>query len=368
MCNECEDKNNKHEEITLDNIVTPFYKLKPLNGKKNLLETHPHLIEEWDYKENDKLGIQPEEVTYGSNIKVSWICPTCNKNYDMYIYNRTGKQNQQCPYCFGHRVCLENCLATTHPKLSKQWDYENNKKLTPFDITKGSHKKVFWICPICNKSYDAIITNRTKKKNPTNCPYCVNQKVCLSNCFATLYPHLIDEFHKTKNKESTPYNIMPHSNKKYYWQCKNNKEHVWLAQISSRTRKNKPTGCPECKIYYHEIICQEIMKEVFNKEFIKYRHYLLRNNKNNYPLELDCYNEEIKINIEYDGKQHFEFYPAFHKTKQDFINQQQNDAIKDQWCLDNNILQIRVSYKYDTKEQVEAYIKEQLSAAGKCPV
>jgi len=431
MCNECENK--KHEEINLDNIVKPFYNLIPKN-KKSLIETHPNLVEEWDWIENDKLGIKPENVSFGSHEKVWWICPDCKKNYDIVIKNRT-TQNQNCPYCSGRRACLENCLATLRPDLAKEWDYKNNKTLTPFDITCGSGKmvwwlcpdcnesydmrigdrtnknkncncpfcsgkkvclwncldtlrpdiaaewdykenktltpfnvtcgsakKVYWICPDCNKSYDAIISNRTKKENPTNCPYCIGQKVCLENCLATLRPGVARQWHPTLNENLTPYDVTLNSGKKVFWMCEFG--HEWKTSINNRTTKN-PTSCPECKIYYHEVMCREIMKEIFNKEFNKYKNETL---KNKFGLELDCYNEELKINIEYDGPQHFEFYPPFHKTKEKFIRQQENDRIKDQWCANNNILQIRVSYKYDTKEEIETYIKEQLALNNRLPI
>ena len=157
------------------------------------------------------------------------------------------------------------------------------------------------------------------------------------------------------NKGLTPFDVVPGSNKKVHWICSNG--HEWATCISSRTKKLKPTNCPNCKMQYHENLCRKIMKEIFNKEFIKYKNKNLRNQR---QLELDCYNEELKINIEYDGIQHYEYPNIFYKTEKDFINQQENDRIKDQWCRDNNILQIRVSYKYDTKEEIENYIKEQL--------
>jgi very-short-patch-repair endonuclease len=77
-------------------------------------------------------------------------------------------------------------------------------------------------------------------------------------------------------------------------------------------------------------------------------------------LELDCYNEELKINIEYDGKQHYIFPNPFHKTKEEFEKAQENDQMKDQWCKDNGILNIRVKYNLIKKNEIKQYIIEQL--------
>ena len=422
MCNECEKENVKQNKYFKNNSIS-------------LIETHPHLVKEWDWEENDKLGIKPENVTYGSNKKVYWICSDCKKSYDMYIKCRTKTtQNYNCPYCSGHRVCLENCLAILRPDIAKEWDYKENKNLTPFDFTARSNEKVCWICPDCSMKYDATINHRTDPKEPRgcpycrgikvclwnclatlrsdlaiewdyeenkgltpfdvtrgcnkkvywicpdcnqsyymkisnrvyknySCPYCSGRRVCLENCLATLRPDVAKEWHPTLNENLTPFNVTISCGKKIYWIC--DKGHEWINSLNSRIKKNHTTGCPECNIFYHEVMCREIMKEIFNKDFDKYRDNTLRNNKNNYLLELDCYNAELRINIEYDGEQHYIFPNAFHKNKEQFKKGQQNDAIKDQWCLDNNILQIRVSYKYDTKEEIENFIKEQLMLYNK---
>ncbi len=37
-------------------------------------------------------------------------------------------------------------LAQTHPDIAKQWHPTNNGDLSPSDVTKGSHKKIWWKC------------------------------------------------------------------------------------------------------------------------------------------------------------------------------------------------------------------------------
>lgn len=67
-------------------------------------------------------------------------------------------------------LVLSNCLATTHPELSKEWHTTKNVNLTPFNVTAGNNKKVYWIC---NKNHEwlAKINNRTST-NRNNCPTC----------------------------------------------------------------------------------------------------------------------------------------------------------------------------------------------------
>ena len=37
-------------------------------------------------------------------------------------------------------------LAETHPEVAKQWHPTKNEDLTPFNVTSGSSKKVWWKC------------------------------------------------------------------------------------------------------------------------------------------------------------------------------------------------------------------------------
>ena len=37
-------------------------------------------------------------------------------------------------------------LGDIFPNLVKEWDYEKNGTLTPFNISYGSNKKVWWMC------------------------------------------------------------------------------------------------------------------------------------------------------------------------------------------------------------------------------
>ena len=53
----------------------------------------------------------------------------------------------------------------------------------------------------------------------------------------------------------------------------------------------------------------------------------IKNEENN-NLEIDCFNEELKLCIEYNGKQHYEFIKFFHRNEDNFIKRQRDDLIK----------------------------------------
>ena len=61
---------------------------------------------------------------------------------------------------------------------------------------------------------------------------------------ATANPELAKQWHKTKNLPLTPKDVAPNSNKKAWWTCSKNKDHVWQATIQSR---NSGKGCGLCR-------------------------------------------------------------------------------------------------------------------------
>ena len=78
-------------------------------------------------------------------------------------------------------------------------------------------------------------------KNGQECTVCRGLQVQRGvNDLATTHPHLIKEWHSTKN-ELTSHKVAQNSGKKVWWQCE--KGHEWEARINSRTGGN---GCPYC--------------------------------------------------------------------------------------------------------------------------
>lgn len=104
-----------------------------------------------------------------------------------------------------------------------------------------------------------------------------------------------------------------------------------------------------------EIECRRVLEKIFRRSFNKIRPNFLNNpvTDGNYNLELDCYNDDLKLAVEYSGKQHYEYVPYFHKNKEAFYNQKYRDELKKRMCKDNGIILIEVPYsvKHDDIEQ-----------------
>jgi len=129
-------------------------------------------------------------------------------------------------------------LEIINPTLAKEWHPTKNEKLTPFDVTPGSRKKVWWICAKGHE-WEARVSNRHYLKR--GCPYCSGQRANKSNCLQTINLNLAKEWHPTKNGKLTPFDVTPGSGKKVWWICA--KGHKWTATVNSR---NQGKGCPYC--------------------------------------------------------------------------------------------------------------------------
>lgn len=130
-------------------------------------------------------------------------------------------------------------LQSEAPKIALQWHPTKNLPLTPEEITPGSGKKVWWLCPNGHE-WKAQINNRAKG---SGCPYCAGQKPTAERNFTTEYPELLKEWDSEKNHKK-PEDFTPRANAKVWWKCE--KGHSWQATITNRTRDTNKNGCPCC--------------------------------------------------------------------------------------------------------------------------
>lgn len=140
-------------------------------GETDLATLMPELSTQWHPTKN--LNLSPSQIKKSSNKKVWWLCDKGHE-WKTSVGARTGKNGTGCPYCSGQRVAVgENDLATVNPKLAKEWHPYKNGDLTPNDVTKGSDKKVWWVCKIGHE-WESRIANRN---NGNGCPHCRKAKL-----------------------------------------------------------------------------------------------------------------------------------------------------------------------------------------------
>jgi predicted Zn-ribbon and HTH transcriptional regulator len=135
---------------------------------------------------------------------------------------------------------LSKSLAIKNPELIDEWHPELNGSLTPYNVSYGSQKKVWWICGT-NPSHVWSAQIEARHRG-SKCPYCSGKKASIDYCLTAVNPELAEEWHPTKNDGLTSYDVVPYSNKTVWWKCKNC-GNEWLARICWR---NCGARCPEC--------------------------------------------------------------------------------------------------------------------------
>lgn len=112
-----------------------------------------------------------------------------------------------------------------------------------------------------------------------------------------------------------------------------------------------------------ELQSKHILEDVFKRPFYKIRPDFLRNDVTGCNLEIDLYNDDLKLAIEVQGDQHYKFTPFFHKNKEHFLNQRYRDEMKKMKCRANGITLIEVPYRVGEK-RLKAYLLQQLRLEG----
>ena len=120
---------------------------------------------------------------------------------------------------------------------------------------------------------------------------------------------------------------------------------------------------PQGKDSKGELICRRYLEERFRKKFDKERPKYMFNSVTGKPLEFDCFNKELLIACEYNGRQHYEYTPYFHKSRADFQNQMYRDKMKRDICLKLGINLIEVPYNIK-HEEIPNYIEKELRKKG----
>lgn len=75
-------------------------------------------------------------------------------------------------------------------------------------------------------------------------------------------------------------------------------------------------------------------------------------------LFLDFFIPRLSLAVEVHGQQHYEYSKFFHKTRAGFVESQNRDRLKAEWCENNNIQLVILKYSDDIdiwREQIEYF-------------
>ena len=143
-------------------------------------------------------------------------------------------------------------LSKSHPQIAARWHPVRNGDLTPEQVTAGSGRKVWWLCPEfcsggCPHEWEATVTSQIKA---TGCPHCLprSHHVCVHRSIVTTHPDVAAQWHPTRNGDMTPDRVLAGSTKKYWWRCPvtcpEGCQHEWETFVANRCKGQY--GCPFC--------------------------------------------------------------------------------------------------------------------------
>jgi hypothetical protein len=175
---------------------------------------------------------------------------------------------------------------------------------------------------------------------------------CIVGVTIFLYMIYLFKSSSSTNSFANNKNFSPNMKKQAIKSAQNIFENVFFHKKTKKKRENKT-----------ENKCRNIIEKIYGKSFPSIRPDFLKNPKTGKNLELDCYNAELKIALEYNGVQHYKYSPYFHKSKKDFYSQVHRDDWKRAKCKDLDIKLLEIPH-WVAVSRLEPFIKQELIKQG----
>lgn len=265
------------------------------------------------------------------------VCIICSKHGEFYKTPNNHLNGQGCPKCSGDQLSEKFKLDDATFK-----DNAVNIHNLYYDYSKveyvNNKTKVCIICPNHGEFWQTPHNHLSGK----GCPKCANN-VRLDTASMISVANAVHgdkyDYSKTEyvNANTKVCIICPDHGE--FWQTPGN--HIY-----------NRAGCPKCNTSKGELAIHRYLSEL-NIEYIP--QHTFKDCVNLGLLPFDVYLPKYNMCIEYDGRQHFEPVTAFggvdghNKTKK-------NDAIKNAYCLNNNILLHRISYTDDIVDCLNSFM------------
>jgi hypothetical protein len=258
----------------------------------------------------------------------------CQK-HGYFSIRKSNLKNGGCQKCGYERTSLKK--KGNLDKVIEDFSKKGWKVLTNTYI--DSYQKLDVVCPnghLTQKTSTGLLNNK-------GCRICANNQEYTVESLQRKIDELGINYRVLKR-------IYPSKRSRFTFSC--NKGHIYDALL---TNFNKGHRCPRCKKSFGEEECRKSVEKLTRENFPNKRPAFLQT-ENNGRLELDCYNEKLKLAIEYNGKQHYEPIKAF-GGEESFKKVVYRDKLKQELCLKNNINLIYVPYYV---EDIYNFIKEEL--------
>ena len=174
------ERNEKHQlfvNVIDNNGFSGRVQFKDLRRRKKLAlfhQSNPFTIKNinlWLDKNNKNFLLISKEYKNAATHKLEWYCFKCSEIF--FMNWAMVKDNCGCSVCAGKQIVYSVSLGYNYSELIKEWS--NKNKLSPFDFTSRSNKKVWWKCSSsgCGHEWEAVIASRSRGRG---CPICLSSK------------------------------------------------------------------------------------------------------------------------------------------------------------------------------------------------
>ncbi len=210
-------------------------------GVASLLDASPSLLTEWHPVKNAPTA--PSDVASRSTTKYWWRCHKGHE-WEASASNRS-KRGDGCPYCSGrYPIVGETDLATTMPALAETWHPTLNGNLHPTDVSKGSGKKVWWLC----KRGHAFECKISSRSGGVGCGDCYRggfpEGYTRSPKFLSNDSRIVESLDFNLNLGLDASSVEIDSVEPLFWRCE--KGHSYKASPALRFKQGKYSPCLIC--------------------------------------------------------------------------------------------------------------------------
>jgi Zn finger protein HypA/HybF involved in hydrogenase expression len=257
----------------------------------------------------------------GTMTKYLIKCPThgvWDVSLDNHIIKKSG-----CPKCKGFGFSFEEKIKKANQIHNNKYDYSLIKGVINGNINYN------FICKKCSHIFNNSWSNHIhKKQGCPKCNPCGRKKLTIEN------------LKEQTNKLNTGYEYNWDSYKGYFdngFQIKCQKHGWFNQQLSNHLMGQR---CPKCKQSQGEKEIEQFLIE----NNIKYEtQKTFEGCKSKRMLPFDFYIPSKNLCIEYDGEMHYKAIEFFGGNKS-LEKQIKHDNIKNEFCKNNNINLLRISY------------------------
>lgn len=280
-------------------------------------------MRKFKYNPGDLLG--PSNILMlqrTQKIKNKWManfkCPYCGKIFEALIQNIVNGDRKSC-----------GCKSTTAKDITNQ-RFGKLIALYPTE-RRSSSGIIYWHCKCdCGNQIDTRITSLLNG-DTISCG-CYRTELKSHNLINQQFGHLI-VLKKLNEKDKAGY---------FLWECQCD----CGRKIKVNTHSLVSGNTKSCG--HHISLQEDSIAKILDElkiEYIKQKTFLnCVNPKTNFLLKFDFYLPKYNLCIQYDGEQHF--HPVnFFGGEQAFKETVFRDNLKNQYCKNNNIKLIRISYK-----------------------